>query len=334
MTKPDKTQTQGNEGFDTFSFRDALGHFATGVTIITAMGKDGTPVGVTVNSFNSASLDPPLVLWSLNRSSGTLPVFSEAGSFAVHVLSAEQIDLSNRFARPTNDKFDDLEYDEGVGGSPLLSGCAARFECRTMYQYEGGDHIIFVGEVQRFDHSGGDTLLFHKGKYALSDEQRQVNPGAEGADPRGGFIDDYLAYLLIDASRVFLARFRNCVHEAGLDLVGWRTLANLTDQDGRKGSTMLRKGAAEDAASLLACHDVLEAEGLISRQRADGVDALEWPVYLTEQGQERVIPVLAAAKSLETDALARLGSDPDRQSFKAALRQIASNMALLSSEES
>lgn len=326
MTNSD-AMTAADEAFDTYSFRAALGHFATGVTIITSMGHDGTPVGVTVNSFNSASLDPPLVLWSLNRSSGTLPVFSESGHFAVHILSAEQIDLSNRFARPSGDKFDGIEYGQGLGGTPLLAGCAARFECRTTYQYEGGDHIIFVGEVQRFDQAGGETLLFHKGKYALSDEQKKADPPREGLDPRGGFIDDYLAYLLIDASRAFLSRFRDCVHEAGLDLVGWRTLANLTDQDGRKGSTMLQKGAAEDAASLLASHDQLEAAGLILRERAEGVVAMEWPVYLTEQGRGRVIPVLAAAKSLEADALASLGSDAERQALKSALRKIAASMS-------
>lgn len=323
MTSSEAVTTEHNPAFDTLSFRDALGHFATGVTIITAMGRDGTPVGVTVNSFNSASLDPPLVLWSLNRSSGTLPVFSEAGSFVVHILSAEQIELSNRFARPADDKFDGIEFGEGLGGAPLLAGCAARFECRTMYQYEGGDHIIFVGEVQRFDQSGGATLLFHKGRYALSAEQRKVESAGEGADPRGGFIDDYLAYLLIDASRAFLSRFRDCVHAAGLDLPGWRTLANLTDQDGRKGATMLRKGAAEDAESLLACHDELESAGLIWRHREEGVDPMQWPVHLTEQGRERVIPVLAAAKSLEADALSGLASEAERESLKSAMRKIA-----------
>lgn len=326
MTSSEALTTQHNEAFDTYSFRDALGHFATGVTIITARGKDGTPVGVTVNSFNSASLEPPLVLWSLNRSSGTLPIFNEAGSFAVHILAAEQIELSNRFARPADNKFDGIEYGEGLGGAPLLAGCAARFECRTMYQYEGGDHIIFVGEVQRFDKAGGSTLLFHKGKYALSDEQRHVTPAAEGMDPPGGFIDDYLAYLLIDSSRAFLHRFRACVHAADLDLVGWRTLANLTDQDGRKGSTMLRKGAAEDAASLLASHEQLEAQGLIRRQYDAGLDAIDWPVYLTELGRARVIPVLAAAKSLEADALSGLGSDTERQALKSAMRKIAASM--------
>tara|TARA_R110002110_G_scaffold303525_1_gene517596 strand:- start:13977 stop:14957 length:981 start_codon:yes stop_codon:yes gene_type:complete len=314
-----------HSGFDIRSFRSALGQFATGVTIITAVGQDGKPVGVTANSFNSASLDPPLVLWSLSKNSGTLEAFRKSAYFAVHILSADQIDLSNRFAAPRDDKFEGIETATGLGNIPLLDGCAARFECKTSYQYEGGDHIIFVGEVQRFDDADRQTLLYHKGQYALSEHQPAVS-AAEDADPPGGFVDDYLAYLLINASRSFLTRFRDTIRSSGLDLAGWRTLAHLTDQDGRLASTMLRKGAAEDAESLLEAHHRLEQEGLITRD-AEPAGELERPLHLTDKGRETVIPILAAAKSLESDALADLASDDEVRILKNALRKVALRMS-------
>ncbi|MEH6548858.1 MAG: flavin reductase [Pseudomonadales bacterium] len=330
MTSADNS-TQGAPGtFDAISFRDALGQFATGVTIITAVDADGTPVGVTANSFNSASLDPPLVLWSLGRRSGTLSAFTQAEYFAVHILSADQIELSNRFAAPRSDKFEGIETTEGLGGVPLLDGCAARFECKTAYQYEGGDHIIFVGEVQRFEKADTPTLLYHQGKYALSHAQQAVapgTPGGEGVDPPGGFVDDYLAYLLINASRSFLTRFKDCILSSGLDIIGWRTLAHLTDQDGRMGKTMLSKGVAEDAESMLEAHRRLESEGLIRRDVEPLDEELARPIHLTDLGRETVIPILAAAKSLESDALGGLETDDEIQILKNSLRQVASRMA-------
>src|SRR3569623_404748 len=137
--------------FDPMEFRKALGSFATGVTIITTRGADGSPIGLTVNSFNSVSLNPPLVLWSLAATSLSLTIFRAASHWAVHVLASDQESLSGRFARRGEDKFSGRTIEEGAGGVPLLTGCAARFECRTAFQYEGGDHVIFVGEVLAFN---------------------------------------------------------------------------------------------------------------------------------------------------------------------------------------
>jgi 3-hydroxy-9,10-secoandrosta-1,3,5(10)-triene-9,17-dione monooxygenase reductase component len=324
MTESRSDPAASEPEFDKISFRNALGQFATGVTIITAIGKDGTPVGVTANSFNSASLDPPLVLWSLSKNSGTLAAFRESKYFAVHILSATQIELSNRFAAPRDDKFDGIAIEQGLGQIPLLDGCAARFECKTSYQYEGGDHIIFVGEVQRFVEADRQTLLYHKGKYALA-RHPDATPGDDASDPPGGFVDDYLAYLLIDASRSFLSRFKECIHASGLDLPGWRTLAQLTDQDGRTAQAMLKKGAAEDADSLLSAHERLEAAGMIMRDPEPAEELLR-PVHLTEQGEQTVIPILAAAKSLEADALSDLESDEEVRILKNALRKVAMRM--------
>ncbi|MDH3553381.1 MAG: flavin reductase family protein, partial [Gammaproteobacteria bacterium] len=126
--------------------RGALGQFATGVTVITTTDSDGSPVGVTASSFNSVSLDPPLVLWSLAKSARSMAAFDRSGYFCVHVLAASQEALSARFATPGSDKFGGQDWRPGHGGVPLLQEFAARFQCKTTHTYEGGDHLIFVGE--------------------------------------------------------------------------------------------------------------------------------------------------------------------------------------------
>ncbi|WP_292935554.1 flavin reductase family protein [Noviherbaspirillum sp.] len=151
---------------DSTRFRKALGAFTTGVTIVTTRDGAGRDVGLTVNSFNSVSLDPPLVLWSLARSASSLPAFASADFFAVHVLAADQAPLSHRFAQRGAEKFSGMPLQRGLGGLPLLDGCAARFECRTVHRYEGGDHEIFVGEVVSFVHYERPPLVFQGGAYA------------------------------------------------------------------------------------------------------------------------------------------------------------------------
>lgn len=153
--------------FDRRAFRDTLGLFVTGVTIVTTRSVKGERIGVTANSFNSVSLDPPLILWSLNKQSGSLASFEGAGFFAVHILRQDQIELSNRFAKPGQDKFEGLETAEGKGRVPILKDCAARLECRTYNRHPAGDHTIFIGEVLEFEASPqAEPLLYHGGRYA------------------------------------------------------------------------------------------------------------------------------------------------------------------------
>ena len=147
-------------------FRSALGMFATGVTIITARDPSGRLVGLTANSFNSVSLTPPLVLWSLSRLAGSLPVFSQGSHYAINILAAEQMPLAQRFATRDIDRFAGVAWREGAGGAPVLEGAAAVFECANRSQYEEGDHIIFVGEVELCSARAGATpLIFHGGRY-------------------------------------------------------------------------------------------------------------------------------------------------------------------------
>lgn len=150
---------------DQSAFRDALGTFVTGVTIVTAYDSAGKPSGLTANSFNSVSLDPPMVLWSLSLGSRNLPVFREAKAWAVHILAADQQPLSNRFAQAGADKFGDLDHDEGPEGAPRIAGCTARFGCTAKFEYEGGDHAIFLGEVIDFERTPAEPLIYHGGRY-------------------------------------------------------------------------------------------------------------------------------------------------------------------------
>lgn len=158
------------ENLDGRALRSALGAFATGVTIISTQDSSGQDVGVTANSFNSVSLDPPMVLWSLARKANSLAAFQSNPHFAVHILAADQDGLSRRFATQGIDKFAGIEVERGFGDAPLIDGCAARFQCRTAFNYDGGDHVIFVGEVLAFDSFGRPPLLFHAGKYARAVE--------------------------------------------------------------------------------------------------------------------------------------------------------------------
>jgi flavin reductase (DIM6/NTAB) family NADH-FMN oxidoreductase RutF len=152
--------------FSSTEFRTALGLFATGVTIVTARAPDGQAVGLTANSFNSVSLKPPLVLWSLSQAASTLEAFQTGSHYAIHVLAADQQALAQRFAMRGADRFADLKLTEGSGGAPLIEGCVATFECFNRSRYSEGDHVIFVGEVEHCTHrAGASPLLYHGGKF-------------------------------------------------------------------------------------------------------------------------------------------------------------------------
>jgi 3-hydroxy-9,10-secoandrosta-1,3,5(10)-triene-9,17-dione monooxygenase reductase component len=150
---------------DTHHLRAALGRFATGVTIVTCLDGDGSRVGLTANSFNALSLEPPLVLWSLRTASPSLAAFVAAPRFAVNVLAAAQVDLARRFASRTKDKFAEGAWAPGRHGAPVLAGCAALFECETVSQQTAGDHRLFVGRVLGYSESAVAPLVFQASHY-------------------------------------------------------------------------------------------------------------------------------------------------------------------------
>ena len=158
---------------DPRSLRDALGCLATGVTVITTVGPKSQPVGITANSFSAVSLQPPLVLFSLNRGAYSLRSCLSAQHFAVNILRADQRELSNNFATPLQDKWKGIHYDVWETGCPILPAALASFECKIRYTYNGGDHVIFVGEVLRMTADlEGRPLLFYRGRYSCLDGER------------------------------------------------------------------------------------------------------------------------------------------------------------------
>ena len=157
---------------DSRELRNALGRFPTGVTVITTCTPGGKREGLTANSFSALSLDPPLVLWSIGRKSNSLASFAESGYFAINVLRADQADVSHRFATPSLDKFEGLTVAAGVGGSPVLPGVLASFECKVESTIEGGDHLLFVGRVHKISYGEGEPLIFNAGRYATAQPLR------------------------------------------------------------------------------------------------------------------------------------------------------------------
>jgi flavin reductase (DIM6/NTAB) family NADH-FMN oxidoreductase RutF len=152
---------------DTGTLRTALGRFATGVTVITAVAPGGRLLGLTANSFSALSLEPPLVLWSLRRASAQLAAFHDATHFAVNVLSAQQRSLGDRFACAAEDRFLGLDWRAGCGGAPVFEGVLASFECRTVQRLILGDHVLFVGEVECFAYADGQPLIYGCGAYGV-----------------------------------------------------------------------------------------------------------------------------------------------------------------------
>jgi flavin reductase (DIM6/NTAB) family NADH-FMN oxidoreductase RutF len=155
---------------DTLSLRQALGTFATGVTVVTCRGADGTPIGLTVNSFNALSLQPPLVLWSLRLASPSLAAFDTATHFAINVLGEGQVDVSRRFASPVEQKFEEGQWHDGVHRLPVLGGSAAVIECERLSLQTAGDHRLYIGRVLKLQSQAVPPLVYHGGRYHLLGE--------------------------------------------------------------------------------------------------------------------------------------------------------------------
>jgi flavin reductase (DIM6/NTAB) family NADH-FMN oxidoreductase RutF len=151
--------------FDAAQFRHALSQFATGVTVITTRLADGSFRGLTASSFNSVSLDPPLVLWSLGNVANSLPIFTGNSHYVINVLGADQAELARRFSRRTENPFGGVEYELSRTGQPILKGVSAWFECHNRSRYPEGDHVIFVGEVEDCAFHPQDSLIFHAGRF-------------------------------------------------------------------------------------------------------------------------------------------------------------------------
>jgi 3-hydroxy-9,10-secoandrosta-1,3,5(10)-triene-9,17-dione monooxygenase reductase component len=310
----------------TRQFRSALGAFATGVTIVTTRSAAGEDIGLTANSFNSVSLDPPMVLWSLAKSAKSLPAFLESGYFAVHILSASQEALSLTFATRGADKFAGLALERGRSGIPLLPGCSARFECRTAFRYEGGDHVVFIGEVEAFDQFNRPPLLFHGGRYTAAVEKprlsatpaAQAAPAAEGAEPDSSFSEDFLIFLLARAHFQLFLELRRELERHGLSEWQWFVLSILGVRDNRTVAELDRILWHTGTRVTYELIVSVVAAGLAQLHGSNDPHA---HVTLTEAGRRVVIELVAAAKAAESHAEGNLGF-AETQLLKQALRSI------------
>lgn len=288
--------------FDPKDFRRALGMFGTGVTIVTTRAENGEPVGITANSFNSVSLEPPMVLWSLAKNARSLAVFQNADTWNVHILSNEQEALSNRFARAGEDKFSGLSLDSEAAHAPLLQDCSARFRCKTAFQYDGGDHVIFVGEVTDYDANPHPPLLYVTGGYALASRKANAVASEPAADTNTAYSENLIGYLMGRAHFQFLSGLRKPMAAYGMTDADFYVLSLLSIQQPQSpaeiASHMAYTGTDIGAVAL---------QSLISKGWVEESHERAESLQLTPLGNEAILRVLAAAKAVETDLIASLG---------------------------
>ena len=300
---------------DPRQFRNALGQFATGVTIVTTKDQGDKPVGVTASSFNSVSLDPPLVLWSLSKNAYSMPAFQNSGGFNVHVLAAHQTDLSNTFARPGNDKFAHVDWQTCDQDFPVLPEFAALFRCKTHFQYEGGDHIIFVGEVIDYQAKDLPVLVFHGGKYA----EAQSKPEKGSDDPptidldTGQFTDSFLLYLVSRAHFQSSHPIRKACADLGMNEKEYFCLALLSMSSALGADEIIHRlehtGHSPD--SDIFAH--LESKGWIHQ--------IEDKLQISKKGQRIFIRLLSQSKALE-DQIARHFTENELAHATAFLKKL------------
>lgn len=301
--------------FDTRAFRRALGNFATGVTVVTAAGPGGRKVGVTANSFNSVSLDPALVLWSIDKRSSSHEVFEEATHFAVNVLAADQIDLSNNFARPKEDRFAGIEYQQGAGGAPLFIDCSARFQCEKFEQLDGGDHWILVGKVVAFDDFGRSPLLYHQGAYSMVLPHTRMTQRAEGQPPSSHFqgrLQHNLYYLMTQALRAYQADYQPRQLRTGLRTSEARMLMVLENDAGLSLNDLQREVA-------MPTREIEEAVANLKRKGL--INDADDRVRLSVRGVDETEALWTIAKEQQDKVFARF-NDEQVDAFKTVLKAI------------
>jgi 3-hydroxy-9,10-secoandrosta-1,3,5(10)-triene-9,17-dione monooxygenase reductase component len=286
--------------------------------VVTTRSTDGVDVGLTANSFNSVSLDPPMVLWSLAKSSRALPIFAGSRHFVVHVLAADQEAISSRFSRPSPDKFAGLDIERGAGGSPMLRDYSARFQCRTEFQYEGGDHTIFVGRVETFDHTDRKPLVFHAGQYALTVNKAIPEPAEIDAEPTSSFSRDFLVYLLGQAHHQMFVAIRRELEQRGLSEEQWFVLSLLGVSDQRTLAELDRTLANTGKRVSFNLLAGLAAAELVL---LSGTHDPQVRAKLTAKGRAMVIELVSVAKAAESAAERNL--DPaEIHVLKRALRTL------------
>lgn len=299
--------------FDAKAFRRALGNFATGVTIMTAQNAQGEKVGVTANSFNSVSLDPPLILWSIDKRSSSYEVFRTATHFAVNILAADQIDLSNQFARSKDDKYANVKFNLGAGQAPIFEECSAVFECERYNIVEGGDHWIIIGRVINFQDNGRSPLLYHQGAYSSVLPHPSVNMKATTqAEVFPARLYDNMYYLLTQAVRSYTNDYQPKQLASGFRTSEARLLLVLESKTATSKDHFQREVA-------MPIHEIEQATEILIRKglMVDSGHSYE----LTEQGRMAALMLYKISESHQEDVFGRY-SDEDKDLFKRMLKDL------------
>jgi len=299
--------------FDPKELRRTFGQFPTGVTVITTLDKQGQPVGVTASSFNSVSMDPALVLWSVDKGAFSAEVFKQAKHFAVNILAREQVSISNKFASRGEDKFKDVNWHGNIHGIPLLAGCAAQFECDTWNVYEGGDHYIIVGQVHRFSNEDKQPLVFARGSYSIATAHPDMLQAKVQSDGQQPVLPDYLLYQLRVACNQYANNFYPKLKQTfDVSEDNWRILSLLLDQQ-------------QMLPQVLASHVMVSEEVL--RDHIDElftrglVEHLDGYVHLTLMGKEMACKLIGFAKAHEEEILQQYLPQQGEE-FKQALSKL------------
>jgi flavin reductase (DIM6/NTAB) family NADH-FMN oxidoreductase RutF len=308
---------EGDPAGDVRAFRRALGHFATGVTVVAAQSS-GRPFGMTANSFASVSLDPPLISVCIARTAGSLVRFLEASHFAVNVLTCEQLDIATRFVQSGVDRFSQLTWRAGSGGAPVLADVSASFECTREVAHDAGDHVILIGRVQRFARFNRAPLVFAHGRYGRVTDHHPAFAGpvavhsSDAVPPR-----EFMLTWLRRARDRLSAAFE--VHRAavGLTLNQARVLIFLAEQRDASLETIARE-------CLLGPLDAEESLAAAVAQR----DVLVTPsgrYMISAKGRERQGDLLSRAAAFESEQLAHL-APADVEATGRVLRSLAAGV--------
>jgi flavin reductase (DIM6/NTAB) family NADH-FMN oxidoreductase RutF/DNA-binding MarR family transcriptional regulator len=305
--------------------RQCLSRFATGVTVVATRAPDGRYVGLTANSFNSLSLDPPLILWSLADTASSVDAFKGQRFFSVSVLSVEQVDIARRFATRVPDRFDGIAVHEGLDGIPLIDGALAWFECERRTQVLHGDHWLFVGEVKRCASADGSPLIFRHGEFAIADSLEPLPDYLSAFGPPGGgypvagatgkpgepdgfepgdqpFYEEYLPFLLARAGHHIAGGFHRQLRKHDLSMLSWRVLAALSSRnDWTIGELCAASLAKQPTISKLV--DRLVQQQMVVR-KSDPADARRVLISLTDYGRASIEPVLQDAAAFNLSLLA------------------------------
>jgi 4-hydroxyphenylacetate 3-hydroxylase, reductase component len=289
----------GDPKDDPAAFRRCLGQFGTGVTVITAADGDEL-VGMTANSFSSVSLEPPLVLWSAKQTSQSFPTFKAATHFAVNVLCSDQIGHSKHFGRSGADKFSDISWSRGIGGAPLLDGILCSFECRKVAEYPGGDHLIVLGEVERFVRHDRGALLFAQGRYCVAADFPDLTerPKAAGQAHASGPMNEFITALMYRAHGVLSAALDEGRQAEGITVLQSRLMAAIETLPGSALESLLPElflgfNAAENTVNELV------RMGLV-QTGADG------GLTLTSTGRDRNHALHERARAIEARQLSNI----------------------------